>query len=65
MLQDDHVVCDPGLYRDQSDAFMKLVEFLRRFVVANQEVIRDHQEKLKKGKRTRRVVPNKLFIEVT
>ena len=45
--------------------FQRLTDFLERFVTANEELIKDHQDKLSRGKKTRRVVPDSLFIEVT
>ena len=44
---------------------MRLADFLERFVKANEELIKDHEDKLARRKRTRRVVPDSIFIEVT
>ena len=41
------------------------MDFLERFVVANEKLIRDHDEKVRLGKKTRRVVPDNMFREAT
>ena len=41
------------------------MDFLERFVNANLELIRDHEAKLRIGKKTRRVIPDPLFYETT
>ena len=41
------------------------MDFLERFVNANLELIRDHDAKVRIGKKTRRVIPDPLFRETT
>ena len=43
----------------------RLMDFLERFVNANLELIRDHEAKVRIGKKTRRVIPDQLFYETT
>ena len=53
------------VYKDASKAFFRLNDFLDKFVAANQKLIADHQRKLRARKRTRRVVPPRIFYRMT
>ena len=52
-------------YKDGCRAFMRIIDFLERFVPANQHLIQDHQNKLQAKKKTRRYVPTREFIQIT
>ena len=52
-------------YRDSTRDLVRFIDFLDRFVQANQEIIRDHDEKVSRRKKTRRVVPDRYFREAT
>ena len=53
------------LHKDGTQALQRLMDFLERFVNANLELIRDHEAKVRIGKKTRRVIPDPLFLETT
>ena len=66
MSKEDHTNAVPNLeYKDGSHAFARFMDFLERFVAANQELVRDHEEKVRRGKKTRRVVPDRYFRRAT
>lgn len=41
-----------------------MIVFLEKFVPANEDLISDHERKIKAGKRTRRFKPSKMFYEM-
>jgi len=43
----------------------RLIDWLDRFVPANLALIKDHEEKVRLGKKTRRVIPDQLFCQAT
>lgn len=65
MSKQDYTVTPNLEYKDGSHSFSRFVDFLERFVQANQELIRDHDEKQSRGKKTRRIIPDRYFREVT
>ena len=65
LIQDDYINCQYSVQRDGTSALQRLMDWLERFVVANEELIRDHETKVKVGKKTRRVKPDSLFREAT
>ena len=46
-------------------SFWRLIDFLKRFVAANQSLIKDHQQKLKAKKKTRRYQLPQEFMRLT
>ena len=65
MSKQDYTVTPNLEYKDGSHSLSRFVDFLERFVQANQELIRDHDEKQSQGKKTRRIIPDRYFREVT
>ena len=65
MIQEDHYLGENSAYKEGTLAFTRLLDWLERFVEANKKLIADHEDKVKKGKKTRRIIPDKLFIETT
>ena len=65
MVPDIYSTCPYASYREGSLAFVRLIDFLQRFTVANQLLIEDHQNKLKANKKTRRTHPPPEFAKIT
>jgi len=65
ILQEDYLKLPQHQHKEGTHALQRLIDFLDRFVQANQELIRDHEKKLRLGKKTRRVVPDQLFYRAT
>lgn len=53
------------LYREGDKKFLRLIEFLEKFVPANEILIRDHKQKLENGKKTRRIKISPQFERIT
>ena len=52
-------------YKDGSHALQRVIDWLLRFTDANERLIKDHDDKVHIGKKTRRKVPDSLFREAT
>jgi len=65
MLSDQHLKIDHTPYRNGAIMLERLIVFLEKFVPANLELIADHKNKKRKGKRTRRWQVSKTFEEIT
>ena len=65
MIQDEYRKIKANVHKDGTSAMTRITDFLERFVVANEELIRDHDFKTKEGKKTRRKVPDQMFREAT
>ena len=65
MIAEEHLSVPFTVHKDGTRALCRFMDFLERFVTANQALIASHEEKLASGKRTRRVVPTRMFRHVT
>ena len=65
MLHEEYKTTPYSHYKDGCRSFMRIVDFLERFVPANQHLIMDHQSKLQAKKKTRRYVPTQEFVAIT
>ena len=65
MTKKDHVSIPKEEHKEMSASLARLNDFLERFVEANQILINDHRQKVEQGKKTRRYIPDALFIEAT
>ena len=65
MTKEDYAVTPNLEYKDGAHSFSRFIDFLERFVQANQELLRDHDEKVSRGKKTKRVIPDRYFRETT
>ena len=65
MLGEEHAMVASPQYKEGNMSFWRLIDFLKRFVAANQALIKDHQQKLKAKKKTRRYKLPKEFLTLT
>ncbi len=65
LVQDTYVTCRFDFQKEGTMALQRLMDWLERFVIANEALIKDHDTKVRIGKKTRRVKPDRLFRETT
>ncbi len=65
MTLEDFSAVSPDTHKECTHALQRLMDFLDRFVPANLALIKDHEEKLRANKHTRRIVPDSLFRQAT